>query len=173
MSAVDTLVELDIRTDAHAPARVARVHPEALIQIVRSAVSVNGAVWIRVTGKSMNPIIRQGDRVLITALRRVPARGAVVLIDAEGIPLLHRVVRMRGGSVITKGDNRRLADPPQPLTAVVGRAMLVRRGGTPICLAPTLEFGFLPLLRAVAWWARVRSPRTWMQRHHRGDANAA
>lgn len=172
MSAVDALVALDIRTDDHAPARVARVDPGALIQIVRTAVTLNGAVWIRVTGKSMNPLIRHGDRVLITRLRGMPPVGAVVLADADGVPLLHRVTERYGEWVITKGDSRQLADRPRPVSAMVGRAVLVRRGGTPICLAPTLEFGIAPLLRAVAWSVRVRLSSS-APRLHRGRPNAA
>jgi hypothetical protein len=162
MSAADAPVEVDLLTDDVAPARVARVRPEALIEIVRTTVSVGGAIWIRVTGKSMNPIVRHDDRVLITASRGVPRRGAVLLLDAAGTPLLHRVVSHSAGWVITRGDSRKLNDAPHPISSILGRAILVRRGGVAICLAPTLVFGLAPLLRAVAWWFRVRVPLAWV-----------
>jgi hypothetical protein len=164
MSVADAPVELDLGTDEEAPARVARVRPEVLLEVVRAAVGVDGAIWLRVTGKSMNPIIRHGDRVLIVACPSVPARGAVVLMDAGGVPLLHRIVSHRGGSVITRGDNRSVADQPRPATSIVGRALVVRRDGTAVCLAPTLAFGVAPLLRAVAWWLRMRLPGAWAVR---------
>jgi hypothetical protein len=167
MSAADALVELELRTDEEAPAQVARVGPEALIEIVRATVSVGGSIWIRVTGKSMNPIIRHGDRVLITRWRGRARRGAVVLLDAAGAPLLHRVVSHGAGSVITKGDGRTMNDEPHPVTSILGHAVVVRREGVTICLAPTLTFGTAPLLRAVAWWFRTRVPEAWVARFRR------
>jgi hypothetical protein len=167
MSAADTLVELELRTDEEGAPQVARVRPEALLEIVRTTVSVGGAIWIRVTGKSMNPIIRHGDRVLITPSRGAPRRGAVVLLDAGGTPLLHRVVSRGAGWVITRGDNRKLNDEPHPITSILGRAIVVRRGEQAICLAPTLAFGLAPLLHAVAWWFRTRIPGAWVLRFHR------
>ncbi len=161
MSPTDTLVELDLRRDEHAPTRVARVRPEALVEIVRATVSIGGAIWIRVTGKSMNPIIRHGDRVFVTALRGMPRRGMVLLLDANGTPLLHRVASYRVGWVVTKGDSRTMNDEPHAVTAILGRAVVVRRGRATICLAPTLAFGFAPLVRGVAWWLRTRVPNTW------------
>jgi Peptidase S24-like len=156
MPAASPFVELEVHTDAHAPTRTARVAPGALIEIARAVVSEGGAMWVRVTGKSMNPIIRHGDRVLIAGLSRAPRHGDVVLVDAAGSPLLHRIVSRHAGSVVTKGDGRRTNDPPHPISAVVARALVVRRDGTAICLAPTLAFGVMPLVRAAAWWLRLR-----------------
>lgn len=173
MSAADTLVKLEVRTDEDAPAHVARVQPDALIEIVRTTVSVGGAIWIRVTGKSMNPIIRHGDRVLITAVRGTPRRGAVVLVDANSAPLLHRVVSQRAGSVVTRGDSRKVNDQPHPMSSIVGRAVIVRRGGITICLAPTFAFGVMPLLRALAWWLRVHLPDAWAARLRRVRSHAS
>jgi hypothetical protein len=172
MSAADALVELDLPPDEAAPAYVARVRPEALIEIVRTTVSLGGAIWIRVTGKSMNPIIRHGDRVLITASRGALRRGTVVLLDAGATPLLHRVVSHGAGWLITRGDSRKLNDQPHPITSILGRAIVVRRGGVTICLAPTLAFGFAPLLRAVAWWFRTLVPDPWVVRFNRLRTNA-
>jgi len=168
MPASEALPELDIRSDEEALPCVARVEPAALLEIARAAISVGGAVWIRVTGKSMNPLIRHGDRVLVGALRTAPAVGAIVLLDAGGMPLLHRVVAKSGDTITTRGDSRRTSDQPRRVTDVVGRAVIVRRGGTPICLVPTLAFGIAPLFRALAWWVRVRIPGTWMLRRPRG-----
>jgi hypothetical protein len=152
---------IELATDGRAGTPVACVRPEALIEIVRAAVSVGGAAWIRVTGKSMNPIIRHGDRVLIAASRRPPTRGAIMLLDAGGSPLLHRVVRVSGGSVVTKGDSRTVTDKPHLIGSIIGRAVVVRRGSSLVCLAPTLQFGVRPVLLALAWWVRLRLPRAW------------
>jgi peptidase S24-like protein len=169
----DAPVELDVHDDDQAPTRTARVRPEALIEIVRAAVSAGGAIWIRVTGKSMNPLIRHGDRVLLASQRGAPRRGQVVLLDAGGSPLLHRIVRGDGESVVTRGDNRRTSDRPHPTSSIVAHALVVRRSGTSICLAPTLAFGLMPLVRAGAWWLRVRLPDIRGTRFRREPSRAS
>jgi hypothetical protein len=148
-------------TETRAVEGVARVQPAALLAIVRDVVSVGGSVWIRVTGKSMNPIIRDGDRVLIGGVRGAPRCGSVVLLDAGGSPLLHRIVAYRPEGIITRGDSRITEDPPHPLSSVLGRALIVERGASSICLVPTLAFGIGPLMRGVAWRARMRIPSAW------------
>ena len=173
MLVADPMGELDVHDDDQAPTRIARVLPESLIEIVRAAVSAGGAIWIRVTGKSMNPLIRHGDRVLLAGLRGAPRRGQVVLLDAGGSPLLHRIVSRDSGSVVTRGDSRRTSDRPHPTSSIVAQALVVRRSGTTICLAPTLAFGLMPLVRAGAWWLRVRLPKLRSVRFRREPSRAS
>jgi hypothetical protein len=163
MSAVSTLLKTALPTETGAVVPVARVQPAALLAIVRDVVSVGGTVWIRVTGKSMNPIIRHGDRVLIGGVRGALRCGAVVLLDAGGSPLLHRVVAYRPEGIITRGDSRITEDPPQPLSSILGEALIVERGASSVCLVPTLAFGVAPLVRGLAWRARMRVPSAWAQ----------
>lgn len=151
---------------------VCEVSGPALLEIARAATGTGGCLWIRVTGKSMNPLIRHGDRVLVAPLR-APARvGQIVLLDSGGAPLLHRIVDIDGGWLITRGDSRRSFDPRLPAAAVLGRVMAVRRGDTVLCVAATFSFGLLPLLRGCVWGLRMQVAR-WQIRQQNARRNAA
>ncbi len=88
---------------------------------------------ITVTGWSMAPALRPGDRLLLDdgALRV----GDVVVVAAPRRLLVHRVIAFgtacdgEPGFVITRGDGVRHCDAPAPLTAVLGRVVAVERNG--------------------------------------------
>lgn len=137
----------------------ARVLPaDGLLAVARGVTDLGGEVWIRVTGLSMNPLLREGDSVLLSPLTQPPRRGDVLLIDMHGAPLLHRVRRFEGASVVTRGDACQRDDPAAAEASCIGRAIAARRGGSVLVLVPTLRFGVRPLVRYAAWWLRVRIP---------------
>lgn len=89
---------------------------------------------ITVTGWSMAPALRPGDRLLLAdgALRV----GDVVVVATPQRLLVHRVVAFvaacddgEPGFVITRGDGVCHCDAPAPLTAVLGRVVAVERNG--------------------------------------------
>ncbi len=91
---------------------------------------------IPVTGWSMAPLLRPGDRVL---LGEGPVRvGDVVVIRAPEQLVVHRVVALVGGDgdaanwIVTRGDRVRRCDAPVPPSAILGRAIDVERGHTAI-----------------------------------------
>jgi peptidase S24-like protein len=141
---------------ARLPAR--SLPADGLIDLVRTVAGAGGSVWIRVTGISMNPMIREGDSVLLTALAGLPRRGDVVFVDAAGTPLLHRVHRAVNGFVVTRGDAALIDDVPVVPSACVAHAVLVRRGAVTMALAPTARFGLKPLLWLAAWRLRRHVP---------------
>lgn len=131
---------------------------QRLIEVVRGVVADGGALWIRVTGISMNPGFREGDSVLLAKLARQPRRGDVVFLDVAGTPLLHRVRRNDGGRLTTRGDAAMTDDAPVSVAACVAHALAVRRGTVTIALLPTLRLGVAPLLWRATWEIRVRLP---------------
>ena len=149
---------------AEPPGAARSLSPEALIELVRGVVSARGSVWIRVTGISMNPLIREGDSVLLAPLSRGPRRGDVLFLDIERRPLLHRVRRIHGGELVTRGDATLTDDAPASTDACVARALAVRRGPVTVALAPTLEFGLKALLWFAAWAVRTSLPSPMDQR---------
>lgn len=149
---------------AEPPVAARILSPEALLELVRGVVSARGSVWIRVTGISMNPLIREGDSVLLAPLSRGPRRGDVLFLDIESRPLLHRVRCIRGGEVVTRGDAALTDDSPASANACVARALAVRRGSVTVALAPTLEFGLKAVLWSVAWAVRTSLPSLMAQR---------
>ena len=120
------------------------------------------AACITVTGWSMAPALRPGDRVLLAdgALRV----GDVVVVTAPQRLLVHRVVAFvaaRDGSepgfVITRGDGVRHCDAPSPLASVLGRVVAVERNGR---RRPVPE-----RLRTPRWL--VRMAVRWQQKQQR------
>jgi hypothetical protein len=147
-----------LAADAGSSALPRVLPPEQLIELVRGVVTSGGALWIHVTGLSMNPIVREGDAVLLERLRRAPQRGDVVLVDAASGPLLHRVRYSDARAVITRGDSTTTDDPPVSPSACLAQAVAVRRGSVTIALTPTLRLGPIPLLWSAAWAVRLRVP---------------
>lgn len=95
----------------------------------------------------MVPTLLSGDRIL---LEFPPARlpiGTIVLVDRQGHFVLHRVVAIRGSHLLIRGDGQ---SGPVEWTAsdrVVAVALAAARDGALRALVPTLEFGWLALLR--------------------------
>lgn len=105
-------------------------------------------VVFTVTGISMWPLIRhRHDSVRLSALRRLPRRGDIVLYKTPSPKnkyILHRVYKVTGDTIVTLGDNRLEPDPAVPARCVIGRAEAVLRGKR--------EYNCDgPLLRSYAW----------------------
>ena len=94
---------------------------------------------IAVRGKSMLPVLSDGDEIEIRLCDPAEARpGDVVLVRDGDLHVVHRLLARRGDRVLTQGDAVRWADPPIPSERLLGVARIPRR--------PVLAF--LRLLRA-------------------------
>jgi signal peptidase I len=73
-----------------------------------------------VTGNSMEPRLERGDLVVVRK-RDSYGVGDVVLFqdDASGVRVLHRIVSVKNGRFVTKGDHNDFLDPTKPLRADV------------------------------------------------------
>ncbi len=71
-------------------------------------------------GNSMSPFIRDGDLVYLKPCSRYRV-GDVVLSGTEHGVVLHRIVRMTSGQVVTRGDAAGREDPPVAVTDLLGR----------------------------------------------------
>jgi signal peptidase I len=131
---------------------------------VRGVVGAGGSLWIQVTGISMNPVLRDGDGVLLAGFARAPRPGDVLFLDVSGRPLLHRVTRIESGKIVTRGDAALTDDAPVSPAACVAHALAVRRGAVTVALTPTLRFGVKALLWFAAWEIRLRLPTSMSQR---------
>ncbi|AFK51675.1 hypothetical protein TCELL_1252 [Thermogladius calderae 1633] len=80
-----------------------------------------------VAGYSMYPTLKPGDLVLSTAVWLTGFSKGDVVIYCTGLfhCVIHRVVEVAGGTVLTKGDFNPAPDPPFPEKAVKYRAVLV------------------------------------------------
>lgn len=87
------------------------------------------AVWIPVGGRSMEPLLREGDEVLVQPLDAWPPEsGAIVLFtDAAGRFVMHRVWACDWFECTTHGLANALPDRPVQRRAVLGVAIRRRR----------------------------------------------
>jgi hypothetical protein len=101
-----------------------------------------GATRIGVTGRSMEPTLREGDSVMAEPLRgEAPLPGEVVLVRGAGArPAVHRVVARRKGPdgwlFVTMGDAGRCLDGVIDGSGIIARATAVERDGVLVALAP-------------------------------------
>ena len=86
------------------------------------------SVRFRATGHSMHPIIRCDDFLLVEPAKRF-LRGQVVLVLAERGLTAHRVVRVNGATVVTRGDNASGPDPEVEGSRVLGVVTHTERKG--------------------------------------------
>jgi hypothetical protein len=95
-----------------------------LIELVVSGLAARGRVTIPVSGTSMLPTLRSGERVTLYPARPDAIRPQdVIAFRASGQLGLHRVHAVFPDRVITAGDNYDLFDPPPvPMAAVIGVA---------------------------------------------------
>lgn len=125
---------------------------------------------IEVSGESMLPTLRAGDRITIVPDVEPRLGDVVVFVDAPGRTVVHRLVASIGGTVVCLGDNRTTYDTPVPRSQVVGVARATSVGHRRPTLRPTPR-GWLVLagrcvtagVRVVA--GRVAARLTHWRRH--------
>ena len=86
---------------------------------------------LKVSGTSMLPFLRSGDRVAIGPLEpgRVLKLGDLVVFRFGNQVLLHRFLVQRGGRLLMKGDNCLACDPPVEPGAILGVAVALELDG--------------------------------------------
>lgn len=93
--------------------------------------------WEPVRGTSMLPTLREGDEVLLETASSVSVGDVVVVRSpVRRGTLLHRVARIEGGHVVTRGDACPFDDPPVSRSQVLYRAAAVRRGERLLTVPP-------------------------------------
>ena len=91
---------------------------------------------LRVNGRSMLPLIRPGDIVVVEPVSPTKLRhGDIVAVRRADDIVTHRLMTPTdNGQVITKGDNMRGSDAPRAVTQVVGRIVALERNGAAVDL---------------------------------------
>jgi len=122
---------------------------------IRRAIEASGRAEVRIRGRSMWPVLRDGDSVELRAARAgEPLRGAIVAIDGGERVVVHRVVGENGDRLRTHGVARRSPDPETSRAAVLG-VVSARRGrwllvpASALCAAASLASAALASVRAV------------------------
>jgi signal peptidase I len=93
----------------------------ALPAILRYALGTDTPV-VTITSRSMWPALNRGDLVFVKSTSLEDIRvGTVIVFRHEAGLALHRVVRVNGNTITTKGDANTQEDAPINYTDVVGR----------------------------------------------------
>ncbi|MEM7349310.1 MAG: S24/S26 family peptidase [Acidobacteriota bacterium] len=143
--------------------------PEALLtELLAEGLSVE----IPVTGASMSPYIRSRDVITLAPLADEPVRrGDVVAFPRPGGRLVvHRVIDLDDGRILTRGDAAPRADGWIDRETVVGRVTAIERRGRsvrfgvgwgPLAIAMASRTGLLCLVfKPIRWWFRtVQRPK--------------
>lgn len=131
---------------------------------VSQTIQKRGWAFLRVSGKSMFPWIREGDVVFLRRAQMLEAvRGDVVLFEKNGVLCVHRVLAVRGTaeqdghhiSLITKGDATEDADSPVSVRNLLGKVEFIYRRDKEIPLANGWRKHFgkaLAILSPAAGW---------------------
>jgi hypothetical protein len=120
--------------------------------VLRDALAAFPHVRLVVTGACMGPELNGGDTVLlVSAARRTPRVGNIVLAIFPSGPRLHRLVwRSPWGSWRTMADNASALDPPVAPAAILGTVIGVEGRAR----SPRRTWRVAASI-AVALWARL------------------
>ena len=113
-------------------------------------VAEKGEAWIRFQGRSMAPMLCDGDMLRVRHGASGLARGAIVVFNDGDTTIVHRFLyRRRHGSVlVTKGDNAWRIDRPFAPERLIGTVCEIRRGDDRIELD---RGGWRWVSRGIAW----------------------
>ena len=95
---------------------------------LRAVLAAGHGARFRVEGDSMHPVIRSGEYVKVLPCSSSKLRRGDVILAATGRGLTaHRIVRISGQRIITRGDNSLRVDPPVDVDDVLGKVVEVEQ----------------------------------------------
>jgi phage repressor protein C with HTH and peptisase S24 domain len=108
------------------------LHPERRVNqfepTLRAVLATGHGARFRVEGDSMHPSIRHGDFVKVVPCSASELRRGNVILASTGRGLTaHRIVRISGRGIITRGDNSLRSDPSVDMSKVLGRVVEVEQ----------------------------------------------
>lgn len=99
-----------------------------MADLARDVLDRDARVSFVVHGRSMLPVLLDGDRVTVAPLDHKPRPGELLALSTPHGLMVHRLVAYRSdGSVITAGDNVDHRDAPRSLSDVLGIVECVTR----------------------------------------------
>jgi signal peptidase I len=89
-----------------------------------------GEVRLRVTGASMLPAVWPGDVIIVRDCDSADLQpGNIVLYKQQDKLVAHRITRLCGNLLITRGDSLRHDDPPVKKANILGQVVRLVRNG--------------------------------------------
>jgi hypothetical protein len=126
--------------------------------LVAGVLRASGEARLRVLGGSMYPVLRSGETITVQACEADTLEIGDLLLVRDGDRLFaHRLVARTASTLVLRGDSHWHADPPRPLSSLLGRIVAITRDGVTVA-AP---FACAPLdrLRGLLFseWTRMRA----------------
>lgn len=95
--------------------------PPGMTPPLRYALQIVRCGYMRFTGMSMVPVLREGDLVCPSPYNQsLPAPGDLVAFFIGDEVCVHRVMAVSADSLLTRGDANRRFDAPVPMCSVLG-----------------------------------------------------
>ncbi|MCI5131494.1 MAG: hypothetical protein D3904_08200 [Candidatus Electrothrix sp. EH2] len=135
---------------------VISIREQGAFELIRSLLHQGISVRVRVSGRSMQPLLKDGDIVELAPVEEpYPRIGDIVFFrDQSGNPLLHRLIRRRYRDKLrylqTKGDACGGFDSFVPEKHIIGYVRRITGKGQTVDLQTTM-------MRFAAWYIVVRS----------------
>ncbi|HPH98035.1 MAG TPA: S26 family signal peptidase [Anaerolineaceae bacterium] len=123
---------------------------ETISELLIHAIQAGQPVRLRVTGTSMQPLLRPGDFITVAPVENAALHpGEILLLRREHDFVTHRLLFCLPQGLFTKGDACLRPDPLFDRAQVLGRAVSRDRGGETAALE-TLPWAQLAWHRAVS-----------------------
>lgn len=150
------------------------MHPPPTATLLKATLNAwsrtQGQHWLPITGRSMHPLLQEGDHVLVVHGHANVRRGDIAVFQQGGKLIAHRVIGISGSGMaarfVTKGDHTLHFDPPVDPDRMVGRVVAVKRGDRLRSLhTPAWRImGWLIAISTAPWqavdgWIRLLKPR--------------
>ena len=108
-------------------------YPDTIIETALDLLEASdGPFWIHAKGKSMQPLVRNGDRLQVEPCRDLPQLGDILIFRHGNGLVAHRLLCLSHnpqGEIVclAQGDYALSPDPPIGIKEVAGRAITLRR----------------------------------------------
>lgn len=119
--------------------RLSRIPNDMLFRECRRIMSEGRDVLLTAKGSSMYPFIRDGDKVLVGRKETYMKGDIVLALTSEGKYVMHRIIKVKDGTVILRGDaNLRKTETCMPQD-IAGAVISITRNGEHVLCSSAKE----------------------------------
>ena len=142
------MITLQARQPAETTIQSYEFSAQDFIGLLRGAFEKGASVRFAAAGFSMDPFIKDGDVVTLAPLpqRLKPGQVAAAISPANGLVIIHRVVKIARGEALLKGDNLGKPDGWVRGDTLLGVVAGIERGGAAWELGITRHAALIALL---------------------------
>lgn len=111
------------------------ISTEQYFSMVRESLKAEGKARVRVTGGSMQPLLRHmKDSVIIERRENIRSGDIVLFARDNGRYALHRVISVSGNTFCMSGDNQRHTEKNLPCSSVIGVVSYICKENKTFCV---------------------------------------